>query len=145
VSITLAAGLVTQLVFLAMWTATSRSTGTGYIMVAAGATAMGMRMNAIQSLHLPGMSTTAFTATYIAMVSGAATRSLTVSTARRLIGGFAGMVLGALLGDWMLSHAQPYAPLVPVLVVALVIAIASVGLDPKRDNEPFSVTGRDSR
>jgi hypothetical protein len=33
---------------------------------------------------------------------------------------------GALLGDWMLSHAHPYAPAVPVIVLAVVIAIAWV-------------------
>jgi hypothetical protein len=38
------------------------------------------------------------------------------------------MVVGAMVGDWMLSHAHTYAPVLPALVMALVIAIASVAL-----------------
>ncbi|MFC7585421.1 hypothetical protein ACFQYP_18055 [Nonomuraea antimicrobica] len=61
-------------------------------------------------------------------MSGSVTLTLGPSPARGLIGGCAGMTLGALLGDWLLSHAHPYAPLVPLLVVALVIVIAWVWL-----------------
>ena len=39
--------------------------------------------------------------------------------------------VGAFLGDWMLSHAHPYAPAVPAAVTAAVIAIARVTLKPR--------------
>jgi hypothetical protein len=39
------------------------------------------------------------------------------------------MAAGALLGDWMLSHAHSYAPLPSVLVNAIVIVIASAALN----------------
>jgi hypothetical protein len=41
------------------------------------------------------------------------------------------MVVGAVVGDWTLGHAHTYAPVLPALVMALVIAIASVALKQK--------------
>lgn len=38
------------------------------------------------------------------------------------------MAIGAFVGNWMLDHAHTYAPVLPALVIALVIAIASVAL-----------------
>jgi uncharacterized membrane protein YoaK (UPF0700 family) len=38
---------------------------------------------------------------------------------------------GAFLGDWMLGHAHRYAPVVPVVVTAVVIAIAWVAMKPR--------------
>jgi hypothetical protein len=43
----------------------------------------------------------------------------------------------AFLGDWMLSHAHPYAPAVPAFVTAVVIAIASVPLKPRAMSVPI--------
>jgi uncharacterized membrane protein YoaK (UPF0700 family) len=110
---------------------TSRSTDVTYILVALNASAMGLQMNAIRSLHVPGVSTTAFNATFINLVSGITTRSLKAPTVRRLTANIASLAIGALLGDLMLSHAHTYAPLVPALVMALVIAVASVA--PKQE------------
>ncbi|MCU1663406.1 MAG: hypothetical protein JWR58_3471, partial [Pseudonocardia sp.] len=45
---------------------------------------------------------------------------------RRLTGVLVAMAVGAFVGDWLLSHAHTYAPVLPVLVIALVIATASV-------------------
>jgi predicted MFS family arabinose efflux permease len=42
-----------------------------------------------------------------------------------------GMAAGAFLGDLMLSHAHRYAPVVPAVVTAVVIAIAWVVLKPR--------------
>ena len=86
---------------------------------------MGLQMNAIRSLHVPGISTTAFTATFIDLASGVTTWSLTAASARRLTATMISMAAGALLGDWMLSDAHPCAPAVPAFVTAVVIAIAS--------------------
>jgi hypothetical protein len=49
---------------------------------------------------------------------------LTACSARRLAATMASMVASAFLGDWMLSHAHRYAPVVPAIVTAVVIAIA---------------------
>jgi uncharacterized membrane protein YoaK (UPF0700 family) len=143
VSLTMGAALVSQIGFLAVWMATSRSTGTTYILIALNSLAMGMQMNAIRSLHVPGIATTAATATFISLFSGISTWSLTARTTLRLSGVLVSMAVGGFLGDWMLSHAHAYAPVVPVVVIALVIAIASMALNPKQHAvPPLLATGR---
>jgi uncharacterized membrane protein YoaK (UPF0700 family) len=88
-------------------------------------------MNAIRDLHVPGISTTAFTATFIDLASGLVTWSLTAHSAWRLTATMVGMAAGAFLGDWMLRHAHTYAPVVPTAVTAVVIAIAWLALKPR--------------
>ena len=92
---------------------------------------MGLQANAIRSLHVPGISTTAFTATYVDLASGLATWALPAPSARRLTAILVGVAADGFLGDWMLSHAHPYAPLLPAVVTAVVIAIAWVALKPR--------------
>ena len=53
------------------------------------------------------------------------------ASARRLSASVVAMAAGALLGDLMLSHAHSYAPVVPTVVTAVVIAIAWVVLKPR--------------
>jgi hypothetical protein len=45
--------------------------------MALSAVALGLQANAIRDLHVPGISTTAFTATFIGLFSGLAAWSLT--------------------------------------------------------------------
>ena len=131
VSVTLGIALVLQAGFLAGWLSTPSPARLAYFLVALCAFAMGLQMNAIRALQVPGVSTTAFTATYIAFASGIATWSLTEHAVRRLGGTIVAMVAGAFLGDWMLSHAHAYAPVVPVAVTAAVITVAWVALRPR--------------
>ena len=128
VSAALGIGCLMQAGFLAVWMTTSSPAHRAYILIALGAFAMGLQMNAIRSLQVPSVSTTAFTATFISWVSAVQSRSLTKPAARRLTGSLVGLAAGGFLGDWMLSHAHSYAPAVPVAVIATVIAIASVAL-----------------
>jgi uncharacterized membrane protein YoaK (UPF0700 family) len=132
VSATLGVGLVLEIAFLIIWLTTSKSTGSTDVLIALGAMALGMQMNAVRSMHVPGTSTTAFTATFIGLVSGAATWSLSGPAVRRLLGGCVALGLGAWLGDFMLSNAHAYAPVVPVAIIAVVITVASEVLNPKR-------------
>jgi Protein of unknown function (DUF1275) len=83
-----------------------------------------------RALHVPSISTTAFTATVIALASGIGTWSLPARAARRLTGNIVSLAAGAFLGDWMLGHAHPYAPVVPAIVTAVVVSVASVALKP---------------
>jgi uncharacterized membrane protein YoaK (UPF0700 family) len=124
VSIALGVALVVNVGFLAVWMAASPSSEVSNILVGLNAFAMGLQMNAIRSLHVPGISTTAASATFIALVSGIATWSHKAPAARRLAGVFVSMAVGALVGGWMLRHAHIYAPVLPVVVIALVIALA---------------------
>jgi uncharacterized membrane protein YoaK (UPF0700 family) len=126
VSVALAIALILQAGFFAVWITASSPADLAYILVAVGAFAMGIQMNAIRSLHVPGVSTTAFTATFIELASGVATWSLTAPSARRLIATMLSTAAGALVGDWMLGHAHPYAPAVPTIVMAVAITIALV-------------------
>ena len=130
VSITLGIALVLQVSFLAGWMTTSSPAHPAYILVALGAIAMGLQMNAIRALHVPGISTTALTATVISLASGIATWSLPTSAVRRLTGSMVSTAAGAFVGDWMLGHAHPYAPVLPVVVTAVVTSVASVVLKP---------------
>ena len=136
VEIALAIALVLQVGFLAVWVTTASPAHLAYILMALSALAMGMQANAIRSLHVPSISTTAFTATFIDLASGLVTWSLTAHSARRLTASVVGMAAGAFLGDLMLRHAHRYAPVVPVAVTAVVIAIAWVVLKPQAPSGP---------
>jgi uncharacterized membrane protein YoaK (UPF0700 family) len=131
VSIALAIAFVLQVAFLAVWVTAASPARLAYILMALSALALGLQANAIRSLHVPSISTTAFTATFIDLFSGLVTWSLTAHSARRLTASMVGMAAGAFLGDWMLSHAPPYAPVVPAVVTAVVITIAWVALKPR--------------
>jgi uncharacterized membrane protein YoaK (UPF0700 family) len=125
VSIALGVALVVQLGFLAVWIAASPRSEVSNILLGLNAFAMGLQMNAIRSLHVPGISATAATATFISWASGIATWSHKAPAARRLTGVLVSMAVGAFVGDWMLSHAHTYAPVLPVLVIAIVIVFAN--------------------
>jgi uncharacterized membrane protein YoaK (UPF0700 family) len=132
VSRTLVAVLFAQAGFLVVWMATSPSTAVTYVLVGLNAFGMGLQMNAIRALHVPAVSTTAASATLISLTSGLASWSLKGHAGRRLAGVLVSMVAGALAGAWLLGHAHFYAPVLPVLVIAAVIAIASATLKKTR-------------
>jgi uncharacterized membrane protein YoaK (UPF0700 family) len=136
VSIALAIALIPEAAFFGVWITAAAPASLVYILIALAAFAMGLQANAIRSLHVPGISTTAFTATYVDLASGLATWALTAPTARRLTANVVSVAAGGFLGDWMLSHAHPYVPLVPAAVTAAVIAIAWVALKPRSTSGP---------
>jgi uncharacterized membrane protein YoaK (UPF0700 family) len=132
VSIALWVMLVVQIGFLAVWMAASPTNASTYVLIGLNAFGMGLQMNAIRALHVPGISTTAASATFISVISGISTWSLKAPAARRLTGVLVSMVVGAFVGDWMLMHAHTYAPVLPVLVIVLVNVIASTVLKGRR-------------
>jgi uncharacterized membrane protein YoaK (UPF0700 family) len=136
VSIALVIALILQVGFLAVWITAARPASLAYILMALSALALGLQANAIRSLNVPSISTTAFTATYIDLFSRLVTLSLTAYSARRLVASVVGMAAGAFLGDVMLRHAHPYAPVVPAVVTAVVIAIAWLALKPRATSGP---------
>ena len=141
VTIALAIALILQIGFLVVWITAASPASLAYILMALSALALGLQANAIRDLHVPGISTTAFTATYIDLFSGLATWSLTAHSARRLATTMVSMAAGAFLGDLMLSHAHRYAPVVPAAVTAVVIAIAWVALKPRATSGPAGQQG----
>jgi uncharacterized membrane protein YoaK (UPF0700 family) len=132
VSVALGIALVVQAGFLVVWLAVPPSGLVTNVLIGLNAFAMGMQMNAVRSLHVPGISTTAATATFISLASGLATWSHTAPAVRRLTGVLVATVFGALVGDWMLGHAHAEAPVVPLLVIAVVVAVALVAFRPER-------------
>jgi len=141
VTIALAVAMILQVGFLAVWVTAASPASLAYILMALSALALGLQANAIRDLHVPGISTTAFTASFIDLFSGLATWSLTAHSARRLAATMISMAAGAFLGDWMLSHAHRYAPVVPTVVTAVVIAIAWVALKPRATSGPAGQQG----
>jgi uncharacterized membrane protein YoaK (UPF0700 family) len=136
VSIALALAFVVQAAFFAVWATAASPASLAYPLIALAAFAMGLQANAVRSLQVPGISTTAFTATYVGLVNGLVTWALTAPSARRLTAAVVGVAAGGFLGDWMLSHAHRFAPLVPAVVTAAVIAIAGVALKPSATSDP---------
>jgi uncharacterized membrane protein YoaK (UPF0700 family) len=116
--------LALQIAFLVVWLVASPSSAVSNWSVGLNALAMGLQMNAIRSMHVPAVSTTAATATFITLWTGLAGRTLKARPAARLVAVLVSMAVGAWLGDVMLSHAHTYAPVVPVAVIAVVIVIA---------------------
>jgi len=141
VTAALAIALILQAGFLAVWATAASPAGLAYVLMTLSALAMGLQMNAIRDLHVPGISTTAVTATFIDLVSGLVTWSLTAHSARRLTASMAGLAAGAFLGDWMLRHAHRYAPVVPMFVTAVVVATAWVALKPRASAGPDGKQG----
>lgn len=131
VSVALCVAVVLEVAFFVVWVATSLTDWSIGVMLALGAGSLGIQMNSVRSLHVPAVSTTAATATYISLVSGLVNRSLTRASAFRLFGTVVGMGVGALISKLMLDHARTYAPLLPLLLTALVVAVAASALRPE--------------
>ncbi len=141
VSIALAIAFVLQAAFFVVWVTAASPASLAYILIALAAFAMGLQANAVRSLHVPGISTTAFTATFVGLAIGVASWALTGPSARRLIAAVVGVAFGGFLGDWMLSHAHPYVPVVPAAVTAVVIAVAWVALKSRATAGPAGEQG----
>ena len=126
-SAALGVSVAVQVGFVAVWMTRTSIPVAGtvpYLLIGLSAFAMGMQMNAIRLLHVPGISTTAATATFISLVSDITTRSIKPHVTFRLTGCLVGMAAGALVGNVMLNQAHGYAPLPALLINASVLAIA---------------------
>jgi uncharacterized membrane protein YoaK (UPF0700 family) len=106
--------LAPQVAFLAVWTAHSPPTRAILALMGLIAFAMGVQLTAVRFLHVPGISTTAVTATFLDLVSGLTTRTLRAPAVRRLSGAMVAIASGALIGTLMLSYARREALVVPL-------------------------------
>jgi uncharacterized membrane protein YoaK (UPF0700 family) len=124
----LAFSLLPHLCFLTLWFATSGRPGDNLIpvLLAVWALAMGNQSAAVRQLNVGGIFTTAATATFIFLVGDwANNRPVTGEEHRRLLGVLVSLVIGATAGTLLLLHAPIYAPMLPFVVTALVVAIAA--------------------
>jgi uncharacterized membrane protein YoaK (UPF0700 family) len=138
VTIALATVFVIQLVFFGVWVTQPEAPSDTMVAVLVGINAfgMGLQMNAIRSMHVPGVSSTAATATFINIFTGLAGGTLTRHQVRRWVGSVVAMSAGALLATWLLHHAHAYAPVVPVAIIGLVIVIAKASLSERPSLHP---------
>jgi uncharacterized membrane protein YoaK (UPF0700 family) len=138
--VTMALGLsfIVQVAFVVVWMAYSPPARAAFALVGLNAFAMGVQMNAVRLLHVPGVSTTAVTATFISLISDIASRSLNAPAARRLAGVVGAMAVGALVGVLLLRHIRGEAPVLPVVVDAIVLGITIVAMN-KDSSSPAPV------
>ena len=120
VNVALGVALTAQAAFLALWLATSERPGaaTGDALAALSALAMGLQSGAVLSLGVAGVFTTAATATLMFLSRGEAPRA-------RFAGTLIALCAGAAAGGLLLVHARAYAPVLPLVASALVIATAA--------------------
>jgi uncharacterized membrane protein YoaK (UPF0700 family) len=127
-TVALGVSLLPHLCFLVIWFATSGQPGDNLIpvLLAVWALAMGNQSAAVRQLNVGGIFTTAATATFIFLVGDwANNRSLTSEEHSRLSRVLVSLVFGATAGALLLLHAPIYAPMLPLVVTALVVAIAA--------------------
>jgi uncharacterized membrane protein YoaK (UPF0700 family) len=133
VSIALAIVAAAQAVFLILWLAIAGhpSTVIGDVLIGIFSVAMGIQMDAVRSLHVPEISTTAATATLVSFVNDLAHWSKSSPEDRwlrpRIL---VAMVVGAAVGALVLVHARLYAPIIPLVATVTVILVALVALKP---------------
>ena len=136
VTVTLAGAVLLQVVFLAIWVATSGEpgTGSGDVLTGVMALAMGLQSGAILTLGVQGVFTTAATATVMFLMKDAAHLSdAEAAERRRLARVLVALFAGATAGGLLLVHARTYAPVLPLVATALVVAIASIAINREQD------------
>jgi uncharacterized membrane protein YoaK (UPF0700 family) len=128
VTVTLGVAAVAQGGFLAVWAAAAGrpSSGAAAVLIGLSALAMGMQSGAVLALGVTGVFTTAATASLVVLMRDVAEGSYPATEPRRLAGVLAGLLAGAGAGGLLLEHARTYAPVLPLVATALVIATASL-------------------
>ena len=120
--------LLPHLCVLVTWLATNGQPDDNLIpvLLAVWALAMGFQSGAVRQLEVGGIFTTAATATFIFLVGDwAYNRPLSSEEHGRLRGVLVSLVIGATAGSLLLMHAPLYAPVFPLVVTALIVAIAA--------------------
>lgn len=122
VSATLGLVAILEAVFLAIWMAHAGqpTIAMSNVLIALLSLAMGLQMAAIRSLGVQGVFTTVVTSTLLAF-AGDFAGSRPQAEAPRLAGVLLGLVVGAMAGGLLFTHAISYAPVLPLAVTVLVI------------------------
>ncbi len=102
---------------------------------------MGMQSAAVRNLNVGGIFTTAATATFIFLFGAVANGvSLTGDERRRMRGVLVSLAIGATVGGLLLIHAPIYAPVLPLIITAIVVATAASAL--RYDDEAYESRGK---
>ena len=122
---------VAQACFVAVWVvAGGQPLGGGVVavLIALWALAMGIQTGTVLSLGLPGVFTTAATATLTYLMSDVAHPRSSAAEKWRLAGLLVSLFVGATVGALLLAYAHTYAPAFPLVVTVLVVATAAIAL-----------------
>ena len=128
--------VVVLLVLTGVWLATGGAPlgAAQYAALVAAALAMGLQSAAFRLVPVPGVTTTYFTGTLTSLLVGLATSGrLNVAALSALLALLAGAVLAGLL----VAHAGAAAVLLPVALLAVVVAVSTV-----RRRELWVASGR---
>src|SRR5215210_6589333 len=127
VTVALSLAVLLEAVSLTVWVTTSGrpGTGSGDALAALFALAMGVQSGAVMTLAVPGVFTTAATATVIFLMKDVAS-SARASERARLAGVLVALFAGATASALLLVHARSYAPVLPLGATAAVLVTAGV-------------------
>jgi uncharacterized membrane protein YoaK (UPF0700 family) len=126
-TVALGVSLLAHLSFAVIWFANGGTPDDTVIplLLAVWAAAMGLQSGAVRRLNVGGIFTTAATATFIFLFSDEANFRLTADERTRLRGVLISLVIGATAGAYILIHAPLYAPVLPLVLTAFVVATAA--------------------
>jgi uncharacterized membrane protein YoaK (UPF0700 family) len=118
-----------QLAFLGGWLSADGNPGPAGtdVLIALSAAAMGLQSGAVRALNVPGVFTTAATATIIGLMTDVAAPQGTREPAR-LAGVVVALVVGATSAALLLANVRQLAPVLPLTVTAGVVVAARVGV-----------------
>jgi uncharacterized membrane protein YoaK (UPF0700 family) len=130
VTVALGAVVAAQVAVTAVWVAVSGdpSDDAAYVLIAVLALAMGMQTYAVFSLGVRAVFTTAATATFAVLMGDLTAWSSTRDERRRLTAVIAGLIAGAAAGAVLVVHARVWAPVLPLVISSLVVAVAAFAL-----------------
>jgi uncharacterized membrane protein YoaK (UPF0700 family) len=128
VTLALALAVVVEAVFLALWLGVDArpSETAGNWLIGVLALAMGIQTAAVFSLGVRAVFTTAATATWAALMGDLANWSKSGEERRRVAAVVIALFAGAVTGGLLMSHAPRWAPVVPLVVSAAVVAFAEL-------------------
>jgi uncharacterized membrane protein YoaK (UPF0700 family) len=126
-TVALGVSLLAHLCFAVIWFANGGTPDDTVIpvLLAVWAAAMGLQSGAVRRLNVGGIFTTAATATFIFLFSDFANFRMTADERRRTRGIIVSLCIGATGGAYLLLHAPLYAPVLPLVVTAGVVATAA--------------------
>ena len=142
-TVALGLSLLAHLCFVLIWFGTSARPADNVIpvLLAAWALAMGMQSAAVRNLNVGGIFTTAATATFIFLFGALANGvPITGDERRRMRGVLVSLVIGATAGGLLLIHAPIYAPVLPLIITAIVVATAASAF--RYDDEAYESRGK---
>lgn len=143
VTLVLGVSLIFHAGALVVWFAVNGRPSTSAIpvLLAFWGIAMGLQSAAVRALRVDAVYTTAATATVIFLAGDVASWTTTAVERGRLVRILVSLLVGAAAGGLLLMRGHIYAPVLPFLITAAVVAIASRQRQPAPAAEPQPAVG----